>query len=172
MPPEETVRLRALAHPVRLRMLSLLAGAPMSAAELARELGTTQANASYHLRQLRAAGEVVEVERESVRGGRAVRYRYRPRGESPPPRDPDVVGTRAPAYDALASELRRRGREAVPSPHASWTDAELWVDPKVWADVVRRVHAASCDLHDAAEPPRAPGTTRVSATMALFEMHP
>ncbi|MEV1205735.1 winged helix-turn-helix domain-containing protein, partial [Microbispora rosea] len=39
-------RLRALAHPVRLRMLSLMWGAPMSAAELSRELGISHALAS------------------------------------------------------------------------------------------------------------------------------
>ncbi|MGW5673350.1 helix-turn-helix domain-containing protein, partial [Micromonospora sp. NPDC003776] len=49
-------RLRALAHPVRLRMLSLLWGAPLSAAALARELAISHALASQHLRRLDAAG--------------------------------------------------------------------------------------------------------------------
>ena len=48
--------LRATAHPLRLRMLSLLTGAELSAAEVARELGVSQANASYHLRLLLDAG--------------------------------------------------------------------------------------------------------------------
>ncbi|MGI8954187.1 MAG: helix-turn-helix domain-containing protein, partial [Nocardioidaceae bacterium] len=39
----EVATLRAPAHPVRLQMLSLLTGAAMSAAELARELHITQA---------------------------------------------------------------------------------------------------------------------------------
>src|ERR1700679_2222186 len=52
--------LRARAHPLRLRMLSLLTGAAMSAAELGRELGVSQALASYHLRQL-AHAEVAEL---------------------------------------------------------------------------------------------------------------
>ena len=34
-----TGQMRALAHPTRLRILSLLTGAPMTAAEVARELG-------------------------------------------------------------------------------------------------------------------------------------
>lgn len=46
---ERLQRLRANAHPLRLRMLSLLTGAPMSASDLARELDITQANASYHV---------------------------------------------------------------------------------------------------------------------------
>ncbi|TDD23761.1 ArsR family transcriptional regulator, partial [Kribbella turkmenica] len=56
--------LRATAHPVRLRMLSLLTGTAMSAAEVARELGLTHANASYHLRILLESGTVVEAGEE------------------------------------------------------------------------------------------------------------
>jgi len=52
--------MRAVAHPLRLRILSLLTGAEMSAAELARELDISHANASYHLRVLASVGEVVE----------------------------------------------------------------------------------------------------------------
>src|SRR6187549_612915 len=61
-------RLRATAHPLRLEMLSLLTGAALSAAEVARELGVTQANASYHLRLLHRAGLVEEAGQEKVNG--------------------------------------------------------------------------------------------------------
>ena len=47
---ESSNQLRALAHPVRLRILSLLTGADLTAADVARELGLTHANASHHLR--------------------------------------------------------------------------------------------------------------------------
>ena len=57
------------AHPLRLEMLSLLTGAELSAAEVARELGITQANASYHLRLLRTAGLLEEAGQEKVNGG-------------------------------------------------------------------------------------------------------
>lgn len=53
---DPTAELRALAHPLRLRILSLLTGQAMSAAEVARALGCTQANASYHLRLLASVG--------------------------------------------------------------------------------------------------------------------
>src|SRR4029450_2282389 len=68
-------RLRATAHPLRLEMLSLLTGADLSAAEVARELGVTQATASYHLRLLHRAGLVEEAGQEKVNGGVAKRYR-------------------------------------------------------------------------------------------------
>jgi len=73
---ESSNHLRALAHPVRLRILSLLTGADLTAADVARELGITHANASYHLRFLLDAGEIVVSGEESIRGGRARRYRH------------------------------------------------------------------------------------------------
>src|SRR4029453_13180152 len=68
--------LRATAHPVRLQIMSLLTGAPLTAAEVARELGLTHANASYHLRTLLAGGLIVPAGGERMRGGLAKRYRY------------------------------------------------------------------------------------------------
>ena len=76
MTDETTNALRAVAHPVRLQMLSLLTGTELSAAEVARELGITHANASYHLRTLLDAGELVIASEEKIRGGVAKRYRH------------------------------------------------------------------------------------------------
>src|SRR6476620_8805977 len=66
---DRVVSLRAVAHPVRLQMLSLLTGTEMSAAEVARELGVTHANASYHLRVLADAGELVVAGEAKIPGG-------------------------------------------------------------------------------------------------------
>lgn len=53
--------LRALAHPVRLDLIELLGTAgPLTAAESARRLGSTQASCSYHLRLLAKYGYVEE----------------------------------------------------------------------------------------------------------------
>ena len=68
--------MRATAHPVRLRILSLLTGAEMSAADIARELDISHANASYHLRILAATGLVVEAGEQKIRGGVAKLYRH------------------------------------------------------------------------------------------------
>lgn len=160
--------LRAMAHPLRLRMLSLLTGTEMSAAELARELDITQSNASYHLRTLRDAGLVAETGTANVRGGIAKRYRYLV--ERRPPRSPGAAtGQRRLRYEALAAELVRRAGEYRDGPR-DLTDAELWVAPQVWADAVAGVRKVSDDLHAAAQPPGTPGTVRVSATVALFRM--
>ncbi|MDN5851938.1 MAG: winged helix-turn-helix domain-containing protein [Actinomycetia bacterium] len=165
----EVSSLRALAHPVRLQILSLLTGSAMSATELAEELGTTQANASYHLRALASAGYVVVDSEERIRGGMAKRYRH--------PWDAEVPNR--PAHDedyllyvqTMAREMVRRAAYRDPEiEHRSNTDAELWVDPDVWADVVDHVEKASMLLHGSALPPRTDGAVHVNMTASLFAM--
>lgn len=175
-PSRATVELRALAHPIRLRILSLLTGAAMTAAEVARELNLNHANASYHLRQLHAAGAIEVAGEERIRGGVAKRYRYEVNYEAGPKaklRKPTDAAQRRLAFAAMAAELRRRAEYLRSSAGPSLlTDAELWVDPEQWQEIVTRVGDASAALHLAAKPARTPGTIRVNATMALFEMEP
>ncbi len=158
-------------------MLSLLTGAPHSAAELARELGGSQANASYHVRRLEHAGLVVVVEQLSVRGGQARRYRHvasnQPEAPSPDSETP-VPGLRETQLEfasllALALTRRYALRDIGPKTDV---DAELWVDPALWSSVVDEVNGAAARLHAAAVAPRTPGTVRVSMTAALFTMRP
>lgn len=157
--------LRALAHPVRLRILSLLTGAELSAAEVARELGLTHANASYHLRQLAAAGEVVDAGEERIRGGVAKRYRHpwQARGHGPADDEDRTMYVRA-----LAAELERRYRHRTGRMQV--TDAEMWVPRDVWDEVWDLVERASHLLHERALPPRSGGTVHVNMTAAVFEM--
>ncbi len=148
-------------------MLSLLTGAQLSATEVAAELGISQANASYHLRQLLAVGEVVVAEERSIRGGVAKIYRYP--HEDPPKVATDEAGHRV-YVRALADELVRRSAERLVGRPGVTTDAELWVDPDVWADVFAGVTELAQRLHAEARPPRTEGTIRTSTTMSLFEM--
>lgn len=164
--------LRATAHPIRLRLLSLVTGAAMSAAEAARELRLSQATASYHFRVLERAGLVSVVETVRLRGGEAKRYRHE---SSAQPFDVTATVEAGPReerqlhLDALIEELRRRSAARADGPQLS-TDAELWVDPETWRRVVRHVGEASALLHAAARPPRSPGTTPVSMTTAMFPL--
>jgi len=176
---DRVVELRAVAHPLRLRMLSLLTGAAMTATEVARELGITHANASYHLRKLLVLPAVV-VEHEGGPGrGGSKRYRYDvdrergPRPERSGRRSPDEVDAQRGTYLVLAEELSRRAGLLSPDGPGAQTDAELWVTPEDWEAVVAAVREASLALHRAAKPPRSPGSVRVNATVALFPMvHP
>src|SRR5690348_4816573 len=105
--------LRAMAHPVRLRIMSLLTGAPMTAAEVARELGLTHANASYHLRNLLSGGLIFVESDEKIRGGIAKRYRYEVShdraGQSPGNYSDEQLRAE---FAAVAHELIRRTRDA------------------------------------------------------------
>ncbi|MCD0484384.1 helix-turn-helix domain-containing protein [Streptacidiphilus sp. ASG 303] len=157
--------LRALAHPVRLRMMSLLWTVPMSAAELARELGLSHALASQHLRTLHAAGQVELAEVRVRRGGRERRYR----AVHGSPLSDRQEGAPLLA-EALAHNLRERAARRLPGCPGVTTDAELWVAPEVWEDVRGRLAALLDELHDAAQPPHAPGTVRVGATVTAFPL--
>jgi DNA-binding transcriptional ArsR family regulator len=156
-----------MAHPIRLRIMSLLTGAPMTAAEVARELGLTHANASYHLRNLLAAGLIVPDGEERIRGGVAKRYRYhtdREKGVKP------SHGEMRSLYTVMANELIRRTADGDFDAKKHLTDAELWVDREVWEELENRIVEVSEDLHKAARPPRTPGTIRTSTTIAMFQM--
>ena len=154
-----------MAHPVRLRMLSLMWSAPYSAAELARELAISHALASQHLRQLDASGMVELVEVRSRRGGRERRYRT-VRGT---PLSDVRDGTPLVA-ESLAHNLRERATRRVPDAPGVNTDAELWVEPHVWDQVRERLAALMADLHEAARAAHAPGTVRVGVTLMAFPL--
>jgi DNA-binding transcriptional ArsR family regulator len=161
-------QLRALAHPVRVRILSLLTGHAMSSAELARELGMKHAAVSYHVRQLDRAGFLEVAETRTVRGGHERRYRYRAGAgdggaEQWSREDPRLV------VQAVTGELTRR-LSGGPGHWRVFADAELWVDPGVWEEVREQVRTAMTGLHSAARPPRSAGSVHVSATAMLFEV--
>jgi DNA-binding transcriptional ArsR family regulator len=166
--------LRATAHPLRLQMLSLLTGAELSAAEVARELDVSQANASYHLRLLLDAGLLVIASEENVRGGRAKRYRHVWDAPRPAGAQPDDEGDARHYVSVLADAIPARFADRRPgSPGGSHlTDADLWVTPEVWARVIALVGEASALLHASAQPPRTEGTVRVNLSVAAFELRP
>ncbi|MEV4705555.1 helix-turn-helix domain-containing protein [Actinoplanes sp. NPDC049316] len=172
-PGRRQAALRAMAHPVRLQMLSLLTGASLTAADIARELGLTHANASYHLRNLLAGGLIVQDGEERIRGGIAKRYRYdsaRDRVRERDAFDPSYGESQQALFAAVANELVRRTAEADWSVGDTMTDAELWVDPEVFRVIRDRIAQAIQELHDAARIPRSPGTIRTSTTIAMFRM--
>jgi DNA-binding transcriptional ArsR family regulator len=169
----EKAALRAMAHPIRLRMMSLLTAAPMTAAEVARELGLTHANASYHLRNLLAGGLILVDGEEKIRGGVAKRYRYDVSHdkEQHAGRGPQSDEQLRMEFSAFAHELIRLTRDAkFPPGPKLLADAELWVEPERWAEIRKRVGDALIELHELARPPRTPGTIRTSTTAAMFEM--
>jgi len=169
MTEDDVKELRAVAHPVRLRILSLLTGTAMSAAEVARELDLTHANASYHLRILLESGTIVEAGEERIRGGVAKRYRY-PHEDPGEPRSRITTESRIAQVRALGRELERRMSQRKPKSPNHLSDLDGWVPPEVWARVRELLMEASALMHDNNQPPRTPGTVHVSATSWTFQM--
>jgi DNA-binding transcriptional ArsR family regulator len=165
--PDAVARLRATAHPLRLRILSLLTAEAMSAAEVARALDLTHANASYHLRVLHDAGELVVESEEKVRGGTAKRYRYDATREAP--ESHSGVDDRIAYTRATALEVERRLLQAARGAGSS-SDLEAWVPVETWHRALDLMHEASHLLHAAARPAGAADTVHVSVTTQAFTM--
>lgn len=166
------VPLRALANPLRIRIVSLLTGAPMSATEVAEELGIAHGSASYHLRRLTAAGFLRRAgDAPGAESGGAAR-----RGQ-PPKRyeyDPDSAlrldrsGGSDLLLEALFSDLRRRA--AAASRQVTSADAEVWLPRGTWAEVCALTDRAVRLVHDKAGPPRTGDGVHVSFTAMLLEL--
>jgi DNA-binding transcriptional ArsR family regulator len=157
--------LRALGHPTRLRMLSLMWSGPLSAAALAGELGISHGLASQHLRTLDKAGLVELAEVRAKRGGRERLYRTVPGSPLSDRRDTGPL-----LAEAFAANLRQRAAERLPDSDGVLTDAELWLEPAVWADFRARLGTLMSELHAAAHPPRTPGTHRIGVTLTAYEL--
>jgi DNA-binding transcriptional ArsR family regulator len=164
---QELIPLRAMAHPLRLQILSLTTGAALSAAELAQELGIAHAAASYHARQLAEAGllQVVEDDGERAGPGRPpVRYRYDYRRGGHLDRS---TGEEA-LWAATAQDMQRRIRARTR--HHVGADGEVWMAPEDF-DEVRELAARISELmHERAQRPHAEGAVHASVSVYAFEL--
>lgn len=165
---EAVARLRATAHPLRLRILSLLTAEAMSAAEVARALDTTHANASYHLRVLHDIGELVVESEQKIRGGMAKRYRYDAERELP--RERSTSDDHVAYARASAAEVERRLLDAAPGAGFSF-DLEAWVPVAAWHRALDLLDEASHLLHSEARSAGTSGTVHVSGTAQAFTMN-
>ena len=102
--------LRALAHPVRNRLLGQLrVNGPATASGLGRAIGESSGSTSYHLRQLAAYGFVEEVEGQGTARERWWRARHRMTSWQPS----DIEGQEGGAEvedELLRMQLDVRGR--------------------------------------------------------------
>lgn len=160
--------LRVVAHPLRLRLLSLLTTEALSATEAAKALGESQANVSYHLRRLAQAGLVHLVEETNIRGGTAKRYRHdTTSGET-------LSSGRGDDHQALMSalsaELISRSARYTAESEFAFTEAEVTVSAEVWDRIREAARDLGKMIHDEALPAGTADGIRVSATLALFEV--
>jgi predicted ArsR family transcriptional regulator len=147
-------------------MMSLTWTGPQSAAELARELGISQALASQHLRRLAAVGLVELAEVRPNRGGQERRYQAVLHGTAVPDQRQDGAPMMA---EVLSLNLRERAVRRAPGEGVT-ADAELWLSPDAWDDFRHRLAALLVNLHEEARAPRSPGTVHVGATVMAFPL--
>jgi DNA-binding transcriptional ArsR family regulator len=164
---EKLIPLRAMAHPVRLRILSLTTGAAMSAAEIADELGIVHAAASYHARQLADAGLLQIVGDPGGRNGPGrppVRYRYVARLSENLDRSDGAMALWAATAQDYERRLRARTRPRVGA------DAEVWMSPGDFEKICGLAQQISDLIHERACPPHAEGTVHGSVSVNAFEL--
>jgi DNA-binding transcriptional ArsR family regulator len=169
--PESGVRLdaaqvRALAHPLRSRLLAMLRiDGPATATTLARALGTNTGATSYHLRALAETGLVVE---EPDRGTTRQRW-WRSAHEmhqfmlSDFAGDPDSTAAARwleGQHVRLAAEWAEKWDAARSAYPADWQDAAVRAD-NLLTLAPDRLRALAAELHDVImryrEEPVAPG---------------
>ncbi|QXC59104.1 helix-turn-helix domain-containing protein [Aquihabitans sp. G128] len=175
----DATQLRALAHPLRMRLLARLRReGPATASALARRFGTNSGQTSYHLRQLAEAGLV---EDDPEHGDGRDRW-WRAAHESTSWSSTEFVDDPdAKAADAwlLGHLIRRHGeslgawldeREHLPAAWMSASDlSDLWL-----VMTPERLKAMSAELHAViaryrAEPPdTAPDAREVTVHLHAF----
>ncbi len=110
--PATRAEARALAHPLRLRIIRLCLDEALTNRELADRLGAQPATVLYHVRTLARTGFLVpQAERRGRRGAREIPYRSTRKswGLSLPP---DMGGNVA-VIDAARAEIAESGSDAV-----------------------------------------------------------
>jgi len=122
--------LKALAHPLRVRIFDLLASqGPQTSSSLAALVGETSGSTSYHLRALAAHDLIREVE---GRGTARERWWERPKGriDMPGPDEAMSPANRA-AAQIVTSEFFRLRQESLMA-HLNRPDSDV---PEEWRDV-------------------------------------
>lgn len=132
--------LKALAHPLRLRLLGLLrADGPATASGLARRVGESSGATSYHLRQLERFGFVTDAGEQPSRRERVWRARHEVTSWAPGDflEDEDArMALDAIERNRLAWQQRVSARWVAE--RASWPRG--WVDAALESDRMLRLH--------------------------------
>jgi DNA-binding transcriptional ArsR family regulator len=169
------VALRALAHPVRLRLLGLLrVDGPSTATRLAERLGLNSGATSYHLRQLAQHGFVVEdAERGNSRDRwwRAAHRSTRWDDDTPDAAARDAGDAFVQAAAVVCTEQLQRAIEERPMLPQAWRQATThsdWVlnlTPERGAELTRRLEFV---IEEYASDEPAQGAAQLMLQMHLF----
>jgi predicted ArsR family transcriptional regulator len=167
--------LRALAHPVRLRLLGLLrVDGPSTATRLAERLGLNSGATSYHLRQLAQHGFVVEdTERGNSRDRwwRAAHRSTHTRDDAADPAARDATDAFVQAAAVIYTEQLQRAMEERPMLSRQWRRATThsdWVldlTPDRGSELKQRLQTV---IEEYMDDQPADGTAQVMLQLHLF----
>jgi DNA-binding transcriptional ArsR family regulator len=174
---------KAMSHPLRVRILALLQERAASPVELARWLHATVGTVAYHVRTLRSLGLIELVAETRVRGGLAHHYRAR----IGPPVSPKAWAAASPvakqaavgaALDTIADYARTAaatGGFDAQSAHLARVPMRL--DQQGWQEAsdacqellgrLNEIAAAARERLD--DDPHRPGVIDASTVLLLFE---
>lgn len=166
--------LRALAHPLRLRLLELLHEAPSTASRLARRVGESSGATSYHLRILARYGFVEET--NETHSGRERWWRIVPQTTEIPAGTEGSEDYRAAAAQVRSAHLERgtrvlaaflREEQQYPP---EWRETALFLQATIFAtpaelkDLAERIVQLLEPLTRVDDADRPPGAERVHVT--------
>lgn len=167
---EGSALLRALAHEIRLQMLSRLWQGPASVADLARHVGVTHGLASQHVKTLREAGLVRQVGTETRRGGHA--NLYAATGGTPltslASSDTDIT----PLVATMAALMNTRSRRRSHGRPALLADAEIWISTSAWEKFQAQMLNTIVELHHAVQDPETPGSVQIGLSVLGVALRP
>jgi DNA-binding transcriptional ArsR family regulator len=163
--PMGAAQLRALAHPLRLRLLEVLhVEGPATASQLGRRLGESSGATSYHLRALHRAGMIEEAEQRNGRERWWQRVPERlmiPNSVPPEASDTERVELKA-AHAQVESILVERDEKALQrwmdiryDLPLEWQDTQWIGNFRLWATEAEARHFVLTVL-EAAQPLRKP----------------
>src|SRR3954453_19203549 len=134
---------KAMSHPLRVRILALLEERTASPVELSGWLGATLGTTAYHVRTLERMGLIELVQETRVRG--AVEHHYRSKGRptvsndawaaAPPIAKQAAVSASLQTIDAYARAASGAG--GVDHGHAHLTRTPLRLDARGWNELSR-----------------------------------
>lgn len=173
-------QLKALAHPVRLRMLGMLrVDGPATASQLAVRLGLNSGATSYHLRQLAECGLIEDDPQRGTKRDRWWRAAHESTQTGPPSSEDerivqesylDVVFGQNSRMLADAAQERRE----LPPEWAQIVDASDWVmrlTPAQAKSATGRIHALLAQLA-AEELPESDAVEGVEQVVFMFHAFP
>ncbi|MFJ6491316.1 helix-turn-helix domain-containing protein [Streptomyces californicus] len=172
-----TARLRVLAHPLRVNVLTLLRQrGPSTATRIAEQLGIKPAAASYHLRRLAAGGLIEEAPDRGTGRERWWKSAHHQSIHDPatePPEQREAGRAYAQAVALASVDRLHQAAQEVPLLPAEWYEAGVYADFALWLtpEAVDRMRAEIFDVvaryrHSEAEAP--PGASPVSLQVQAF----